>query len=214
MAVASRRQREKHERRDQILDAAEEVFFERGFNATTMDHIAAAVGLSKGALYLYFKSKEELYLGIVTRHQAKLVSELESDTKRGLCGLDLFRTIAETYIRFARQHPHHTRLMVSYLASEQMLPSDTPNYQRHRELAGRELDIVLESLRLGKNDGSVRQDVNESDVATHLWGGLIGLMLIELNQERMLADLEHPLSPSFPAFLNLVTRDIAAEAAQ
>ena len=59
MGIAERKEREKLQRRKDIIDAAEKVFFYRGFESATMDEIAEKVELSKGTLYLYFKSKEE-----------------------------------------------------------------------------------------------------------------------------------------------------------
>ena len=55
------------ERRAQILNAAEKVFNRLGFNKATMDDIVAESGLSKGALYWYYKSKDALILALLDR---------------------------------------------------------------------------------------------------------------------------------------------------
>ena len=55
-------------RREAILDAAEAVFLEVGFSAASMSMIAARVGGSKGTLYNYFKSKDELFAAYIDRH--------------------------------------------------------------------------------------------------------------------------------------------------
>ena len=57
----------KQERRKQILDAAEKVFTQREFNKARMDDIVAESGLSKGALYWYYKSKDEIILALMDR---------------------------------------------------------------------------------------------------------------------------------------------------
>ncbi|MEA1976601.1 MAG: TetR/AcrR family transcriptional regulator, partial [Chloroflexota bacterium] len=57
----------KQERRKQILDAAEKVFIQRGFNKARMDDIVAESGLSKGALYWYYRSKDEIILALMDR---------------------------------------------------------------------------------------------------------------------------------------------------
>lgn len=54
-------------RREQILDAAETVFGQRGFNEARMDDIVAEAGLSKGALYWYYKSKDAIILALLDR---------------------------------------------------------------------------------------------------------------------------------------------------
>jgi len=65
MNTMTRREREKEQTREQILSAAEGVFARNGFHKTTMDAIAAESEWSKGALYLHFKSKEELFFSIL-----------------------------------------------------------------------------------------------------------------------------------------------------
>src|SRR3954467_10236430 len=54
-------------RPDEVLDAALELFVEKGFAATRVEDIAARAGLSKGAVYLYFPSKEAILEGLVQR---------------------------------------------------------------------------------------------------------------------------------------------------
>ncbi len=55
------------ERKDQIMNAAEEVFTQKGFSDARMDDIAKETGLSKGTLYLYYKSKDDLIIAILDR---------------------------------------------------------------------------------------------------------------------------------------------------
>jgi AcrR family transcriptional regulator len=55
------------ERKDQIMNAAEEVFTQKGLDNARMDDIAEETGLSKGTLYLYFKSKDDLIAAILDR---------------------------------------------------------------------------------------------------------------------------------------------------
>ncbi len=64
MALSPRKQREREARKEDILAAAKEVFFEKGFQAATMEEIAQKAGFSKGAIYFYFKSKEEILVHI------------------------------------------------------------------------------------------------------------------------------------------------------
>lgn len=63
-------QRRPEARPDEILDAALAVFTEKGFAAARMDEVAGRAGLSKGALYLYFPSKEALFVALVHRFAA------------------------------------------------------------------------------------------------------------------------------------------------
>ena len=64
MGIKERKEREKAMRRQQIQDVAKKVFLERGFSSATMEDIAQASELSVSTIYLYFKTKDELYASL------------------------------------------------------------------------------------------------------------------------------------------------------
>lgn len=69
-------------KRRQILDGARAVFLEKGFDAASMGEIARAAGVSKGTLYVYFESKEDLFGALVKRQcglTAERLFELDAD---------------------------------------------------------------------------------------------------------------------------------------
>ena len=66
------------DRRTAILDCAEQVFLDNGFQATSMAAIAAILGGSKGTLYNYFPSKEDLFIACVTRRCERLQEQISS----------------------------------------------------------------------------------------------------------------------------------------
>lgn len=75
MPVSPRFQRRPAARPDELVAAALAVFGERGFRATTLEDVAARAGVSKGTVYLYFASKDDLFRAVV---EAKVVTLLES----------------------------------------------------------------------------------------------------------------------------------------
>lgn len=80
------------ERRTRVLDAAQRCFAQDGFHRTTMQAIAAEAGISPGAVYLYFASKEALIVGIVERHRGELeaqfaTAERSADVLQALRGI-------------------------------------------------------------------------------------------------------------------------------
>jgi len=72
---ASARQRRKDARPQELLDAALDLFVERGFAATRSEDVAALAGVSKGTLYLYYPSKEELLKEVIRHHVINPISE-------------------------------------------------------------------------------------------------------------------------------------------
>jgi TetR/AcrR family transcriptional regulator len=70
-----KRERRKEHRPGELLDAALDLFVEKGFAATRSEEVAARAGVSKGTLFLYFPSKEELFKAVVRENVVKPVSE-------------------------------------------------------------------------------------------------------------------------------------------
>ena len=70
-------ERRKGARPQELLDAALDLFVERGFAATRLDDVARAAGVSKGTLYLYFCSKEELFKAVVRESVVPHLGEAE-----------------------------------------------------------------------------------------------------------------------------------------
>ena len=71
------RQRRKESRPQELLDAALELFVEKGFAATRAEEVAKRAGVSKGTLYLYYPSKEELFKAVVRLNLGSLIAEGE-----------------------------------------------------------------------------------------------------------------------------------------
>jgi AcrR family transcriptional regulator len=76
-AEAGSRQRRKEARPQELLDAALSLFVEKGFAATRAEEVAQHAGVSKGTLYLYYPSKEELFKAVVRQNLSHLIAEGE-----------------------------------------------------------------------------------------------------------------------------------------
>ena len=104
MGIAERKEREKEQRKNDIVDAAERVFFDKGHENATMDDVAEEAELSKGTLYLYFKNKEDLYLAIHLRGNRILHSLFEKAVKNQKTGIEKTRAIGKAYIEFYEKY--------------------------------------------------------------------------------------------------------------
>jgi TetR/AcrR family transcriptional regulator, repressor for uid operon len=94
-------------RRARILDAAELCFARSGFNRCTMQDICREAGVSPGALYVYFSSKEELIAGIVERDRTKLAAKLAelSDAP------DLMSALSKLGEHYTIEEPSHKHVL-------------------------------------------------------------------------------------------------------
>lgn len=81
--MRARSEEEKEARRKAILGAAREMIVESGFDRVTMSALAKRAGLSKGTLYLYVRTKEELFLALFVAAMEKLVARIENEATAG-----------------------------------------------------------------------------------------------------------------------------------
>jgi len=75
LSSSPHRQRRKETRPQELLDAALLLFVEKGYAATRSEEVAHAAGVSKGTLYLYYPSKEELFKAVVRQNMSALIAE-------------------------------------------------------------------------------------------------------------------------------------------
>lgn len=87
-------------REQQMLDAAISIFAEHGYRSTSMDAIAKAADTSKPMLYLYFGSKEELFLACVTRESGRLIDTLSSQIAPDDTGRERLRKVITSFLEF------------------------------------------------------------------------------------------------------------------
>jgi TetR/AcrR family transcriptional regulator len=78
----ARRERRKEARPGELLDAALDLFVEKGFAATRSEEVAARAGVSKGTLFLYFPSKEELFKAVVRENISGRFAEFQQEFER------------------------------------------------------------------------------------------------------------------------------------
>ena len=103
MSVDDRREKEKQERRESILDAAEQVFFSKGFDKCSMDEIARTAQLSRALLYVYFKDKAAIMRGIMLRSIECLRDRFARAISEAELGLDQVGKFGQAYYDFSRE---------------------------------------------------------------------------------------------------------------
>ena len=192
MSVAAKRLRGKEQRRNRIISAAERVFFSRGIETATMDEIAEVADISKGLLYVYFKSKEDLYNAVCYRglrmlRQSFLRAIAQHDT-----GMQRIRAIGYTYVTFAQRFPDYFSTIVYQAAQE---AGDEPDSYAAASETERDkiLGLVADAIRLGIEDHSIRPDIDPMEAAVMLWGqmhGVIQVAVLKNIQERYQLDFD------------------------
>ena len=104
------------ERKSQILNAAEGVFTKKGFDEARMDDIAEETGLSKGTLYLYFKSKEELIIAILDRIFGNIFKQLEARKNEELHATEAIWRFTDEAVHDYKRMLHMMPIAYEFLA--------------------------------------------------------------------------------------------------
>jgi AcrR family transcriptional regulator len=159
MTVSDRRRREKEQRRMEIIDAAEKLFYEKGFDGVTMDEIASAVELSKGSLYVYFKNKDSLFFAIVARVHREYFRQFKESLDETECGGDQVRRMIRHLVEFTREHREYNDMArtVGPLIWARLDAEDEVALAKNSIEYNQWLDAAI---RKGMGDGSIRNDLD------------------------------------------------------
>jgi len=105
--------KEYHERKNELLDTAQELFFTKGYKQTSIESIIKKVGVAKGTFYYYFKSKEDLLDKLVKRMTSKIQSEVKKITEK--TDLNALIKLNEAYIATRKIKLENIELIKLYL---------------------------------------------------------------------------------------------------
>jgi AcrR family transcriptional regulator len=141
------------ERRYQILNAAEEVFTVKGFDEARMDDIAEETGLSKGTLYLYFKSKDDLIIAVLDRIFQREFREMEKLIEVHQSAVDSFWRFTELAIKDVS-----SMLRLLPIAYEFLALAFRNRYVQHalKQYFNRYMDILVPLVQRGIDSGEFR----------------------------------------------------------
>jgi AcrR family transcriptional regulator len=180
---SERREREKAQRRQEILDAARQVFFERGFHSPTMDDVASRAEISKGTIYLYFESKEAVLAHLLLEGLDLLLAEMEraqrraQDSEPPLCAEGKLHALTNAYLNFCQSQPNYYRLLIAFDRGrfEELIPAELYHEVLDKSLKG--LDLVAQAIQQGKEAG-VFVVADSWRAAGSVWAALNGVLVL------------------------------------
>lgn len=201
MSIHERKEREKEHRKEEILDAAQKIFFEKGLLISTMDEIAEAAELSKGTLYLYYKSKEDLYLAVMMRGLQVLYEMAEHVVNSFNSILEKLIELVDVYRKFFESNKNFFRMFYFMQAPQFHKQVSDEMWQSCSVINQKLWNLVVELLKKGIEEGLLRSDLNPVEIAIIFWSSSTALMLRmdgegERWSNKMNIDLLHTLETS------------------
>lgn len=178
MGVTERKEREREQRKQEIITAAEKVFNKKGIDHATMDDVAEKAELSKATLYLYFSSKDEIYYAIFSKNQEKLFKSIRNATDQLSETKDKITAFISTFISFQKKNPDYFEAFFYFLIRDVKLSDDNCYVEQRRNSAREFLSDWANLVQRGKKEELIREDLNAIPVAAILWMQLIGFLKI------------------------------------
>jgi AcrR family transcriptional regulator len=171
------------ERKEAILQAATDLFYQTGYRNTDVQQIADRISVGKGTIYRYFVSKEDLFFAAVDRAMQKLEEYVRGKIKDEKDDIARIKLAIKSYIAFFRNHPEFTELFVQERAEFRL--RDVSSYLAHR--AKRDAEWVSMFQRLYAQ-GKVRCKNFDwiVDFITNLLYGIVFTKVFQLEQKALL----------------------------
>ncbi|HMK45744.1 MAG TPA: TetR/AcrR family transcriptional regulator [Methanocella sp.] len=159
MSFSDIKEREKEEKRNVIIDAAEKLFFEKGFDNVAMEDIAKAVGVNRATLYLYFKNKESMYFAVVLRGVRIMNESFRKAADSKTIGIDKLEAIGLANFEFTKRYGDYNKLL-TYFGSGRFGVEYNDDAKAVHRLLHQTQDIMRQAIEAGMKDGTIRNDID------------------------------------------------------
>jgi AcrR family transcriptional regulator len=171
MGVRERRAREREDLRQEILDAARDLFICEGYESVSMRKIADRIEYSPTTIYLYFRDKSELFDRLSEQAFGKLLEKLQSigDPQSG-DPMDRLRRGLCAYAEFGLENPDHYQ--ITFMTMNARIPDAQVN--RRHEVGCQSFGCLKQTVSSCIEAGLLR--VDDIDLASQiLWAGVHGI---------------------------------------
>ncbi len=175
MGVQERRERERIETREKILDAARELFVEEGYEGVSMRKVAQKIEYSPTAIYVHFADKEQLFLELCHSDFRRLAGQF---VKLAAVAdpVERIRRIGFAYMEFGLKNPNHYRMM--FMTPHPPLPNDMEGQGNPEEDA---YAFLRDTVKAALATGAFRTALTDADlIAQTLWAAVHGVISLQI----------------------------------
>jgi TetR/AcrR family transcriptional regulator len=190
MGIAERREREKRGRHDLAISAAMELYNEEGYHAITMEKIAERSELSRAALYIYFKTKDEIFISAIVNHMAYFEEILQQvyDNRESI-GKNLLENMWACFRTFYQTDPVLFNASLYFHQSEIIRNLSEELRVRLYESGSRVVRLQHQIMKYGVNKGIFIQ-CNPMTLSEVIWSCFLGITQLE-NSKQVVSGKNH-----------------------
>ncbi len=155
----SKREQNKSQKKAALIDGAERLFIENGFDKTSVDEVAKNAGLTKRTLYQYFLSKEDLFCAVTLKGAKQLLAVYEEAMSKGLNALEKIRLGNMAYLEFYNSYPGMFRLM-NYSPANRFNVEQSPHYLDLEVMDGIRMQYFMRLVEESQLDKSINPSLD------------------------------------------------------
>jgi len=180
LGLEERRKRERENRKNAILKAARKLFLEKGFKTVTVESIARKAELSKGSIYLYYNSKEEIYTQILLSDIDKFHNHIADLLQNPSNASEALVRLADIYVDFFLNERELFRILMTFMlhTTDMNLPQDLN--KQIIKTTNRTIGIIEEIFNYGIERGEFPATINVRQNRNAIWGMLNGVISLYL----------------------------------
>ncbi len=160
--------------RDNIITAAKELFESKGVENTTMDDIAELADYSKSTIYVYFRSKEDIYNSIVVDYLGMLTGELEVCIEGGEDFEESYYRLCECLVNFEEKYPKY----YSSLMGEEKMTNSRKRCSATGDMNNELNHIIRKLLKKGLESEKLRADIDLDPTVLYVWSAISGIIQV------------------------------------
>ncbi len=194
MKTEERKTWEREQRIGRLVDIAQELFFSKGYDETTMEDIAGAAGYAKRSMYLYFKDKEDLLLAVVLRGQRIFKSSLQESLVQCTPGDSLVHTLGKAFYKFSIDHPEFFNLIMIYESrvhryyAPDGFADDGSNRAKCQVISEEYGNLVIAAIKDDIDHNRISTRLDARQLMLIIWGEAFGVMQVILMRKQMFQD--------------------------
>lgn len=156
------------QRETDIIKAAIALFQRDGYANVTMSDIASEINISKGAVYLYFPSKQVLLTAVQVHLLENLKQQYVRLLEQDVTGREIVKNILLFTLQYIREEAFHAAMLTQPGKAETGTEDDVKYSQQCKQLQSELFIYIVRSLQIGHQDGSIATDVDPKIIATQL----------------------------------------------
>ena len=193
--IQARKERERAVREELILDHAQRMLLQDGFQNLNLDELAEAVEYSKGTLYLHFKTKEDIALAVVTRAQKERADLFERALKFQGRSRERIRAVGFACCHFAKEYPEYYNVEMMLKSQSFWEKADETRQHQYAMQAGRCFRTMHRLVNEGIQEGSLPPSkLSPEQIVFSIASTAVGSHIMGRNTHAlMMAGIDDPL---------------------